>query len=188
MRLARTSHLAAFAAIAAIVLAGCASSAQAGWTFAPVPSATAAPPASGAPASGAPASGAPASGAPASGAPASGAPASTGPTAGASSAPSGAPAPSGGSASVMISASNITFEQTSVDAPAGTPFNVVFDNKDAGVPHDVWIKDSTGNPVFQGAIVTGPTQTTYNVPALAAGSYTFNCSVHPNMTGTMVVK
>lgn len=177
MRLARTTHLMAFAAIAAIVLAGCASSAEAGWTFAPVPSATAAPPASGGPASGAPASGAPASAAP-----------SSGPSAGASSGPSGAPAPSGGSASVMISASNITFEQTSVDAPAGTPFNVVFDNKDAGVPHDVWIKDSTGNPVFQGAIVTGPTQTTYNVPALAAGSYTFNCSVHSNMTGTMVVK
>jgi plastocyanin len=182
MRLARTTRLAAFTAIAAIVLAGCTASAQAGWTFAPVPSATAAPSTgpSGAPASSAPASSAPASGAPASSAPASGAPAS--------SAPSGAPAPSGASASVMISALNITFEQTSVDAPAGTPFNVDFDNKDAGVPHDVWIKDSTGNPVFQGAIVTGPTQTTYNVPALPAGSYTFNCSVHPNMTGTMVVK
>ena len=29
---------------------------------------------------------------------------------------------------------------------------------------------------------------TYSVPALAAGTYTFICIVHPNMTGTLTVK
>ncbi len=45
----------------------------------------------------------------------------------------------------------------------------------------------TARRVFKGDIITGPAKTTYNVPALAAGAYTFVCSVHPNMTGTLKV-
>lgn len=188
MRLARIPAVGALAVVAAMALAGCASSAEAGWTFAPVPSVTPAPSvaASGGPvASGSVASGSVApSGVPSSASPQSSAPPpppSASPAAGASAAPSGG-------ATVSISALNIAFQQTSVDAPAGQPFQILFNNMDSSVPHDVWIKDATGKPVFQGGIVTGPAQTTYNVPALTAGTYTFNCSVHPNMTGTMVVK
>ena len=185
MRLARTPLVALLAGLAAIALAGCASTTEAGWTFAPVPSVTPAPSvaASGGPtASGGPAA---SSGPVASASPA----ASSGPVASAPAAASSGPsaAPSG-SADVTISALNVAFEQTSVDAPAGRAFTLLFDNKDASIPHDVWIKDSTGTAVFQGAIVTGPAQMIYNVPSLPAGNYTFNCSVHPNMTGTMVVK
>src|ERR1019366_8528559 len=108
--------------------------------------------------------------------------------AGASGARGASPAASAATADVTISALNIAFEQASVDAPAGKAFSLLFDNKDASVPHDVWIKDASGTVVFQGAIITGPGQTTYNVPALAAGTYTFTCSVHANMTGTLVAK
>jgi plastocyanin len=161
MRLARSPLTAVGALLACLALAGCASSSTAGWTFVPPPSATPIPPAS---------------------AGASGAP-------GASPAASAAsPAASGATADVTISALNIAFEQASVDAPAGKAFSLLFDNKDASVPHDVWIKDASGTVVFQGAIITGPGQTTYNVPALAAGTYTFSCSVHANMTGTLVAK
>jgi plastocyanin len=189
MRLARTPLVALLAGLIAIALAGCASSTEAGWTFAPVPSVTPAP--SVASSGGPSASGGPvASAAPSSAPVASASPAASGgPVASASPAASSGPsaAPSG-SADVTISALNVAFEQTSVDAPAGRAFTLLFDNKDASIPHDVWIKDSTGTAVFQGAIVTGPAQVTYNVPSLPAGSYTFNCTVHPNMTGTMVVK
>ena len=158
MRLARSPLTAVSALLACLALAGCASSSTAGWTFAPPPSATPIPAAS----------------------------------AGASGAPGASPAASGASpaatADVTISALNIAFEQASVDAPAGKAFSLLFDNKDASVPHDVWIKDASGTVVFQGAIITGPGQTTYNVPALAAGTYTFTCSVHANMTGTLVAK
>jgi plastocyanin len=37
-------------------------------------------------------------------------------------------------------------------------------------------------------VITGPAQITYEVPALEAGTYTFICSVHPNMTGTVTVE
>ena len=91
---------------------------------------------------------------------------------------------------VAISASGIAFEQTSVSAPAGKAFQITFDNKDAGVPHNVAIhKDNaSGAEVFKGDIVTGPATKTYDVPALDAGTYAFACSVHPNMTGTLTAQ
>ncbi len=160
MRLVRPALIASIALIASLSLAGCVSSAAAGWTFAPPPSATPVPSATG----------------------------SEVPSAAASAAPGGSAAASGAATDVTISADNIAFEQSSVNAPAGRAFTILFDNKDASVPHDVYIKDSTGTQVFMGAIVTGPAQTTYNVPSLAAGTYTFFCTIHSNMTGTMVVQ
>ena len=165
MRLASPLLTAAAALLACLSLAGCVSSAGAGWTFAPAPVATPAP---------------------ATSAGASGAPAASQPAA--SAAPSTTAAPSSAAADVTISALNIAFEQSSVDAPAGKGFSLLFDNKDASVQHDVFIKDGSGTDVFEGAIITGPTQVTYNVPSIAAGSYTFFCSIHSNMTGTLVVK
>lgn len=102
------------------------------------------------------------------------------------------PAPSGGQAGTIleISALNVAFEQTSLTAPADTPFQIAFENKDNGVPHNVAIhKDSpTGQEIFKGAIFNGPDKQTYDVPALPAGAYAFICSVHPNMTGTLTVQ
>ena len=110
----------------------------------------------------------------------------------ASAAPSGEPEPSGeaAGAAVHISAHDIAFEQTQLSAPAGTPFKIDFDNEDGGVPHNVAIrKDSaTGQEVFKGEIFDGPAKRIYDVPALAAGTYTFVCTVHPSMTGTLTVK
>jgi plastocyanin len=41
--------------------------------------------------------------------------------------------------------------------------------------------------VFKGEIVTGQ-KVDYQVPALAAGSYSFVCEVHPEMKGTLTVQ
>lgn len=106
---------------------------------------------------------------------------------------SGNPAPSGQAGGspvpqtgqVQVTAQGIAFTTTSVNAPADKAFSLLFDNQDAGVPHNVDIQDANGASVFKGEIVTGPTQTTYNVPALKAGTYKFVCDVHPNMTGTL---
>lgn len=34
----------------------------------------------------------------------------------------------------------------------------------------------------------GASHRLYNVPALAAGTYTFKCAVHPGMSGTLTVQ
>lgn len=111
---------------------------------------------------------------------------------------SGAPAASSGAgggatatmpaADVQIEAQGIAYLQTAVDAPAGKPFTLAFLNSDAGVPHNVDIKAADGTEVFKGEIFPGVDTRTYSVPALPAGTYTFVCSVHPNMTGTLTVK
>jgi mono/diheme cytochrome c family protein/plastocyanin len=137
--------------------------------------------ASGAPASGSPAaSGSPVtSAAPSSSVSASGNPAPSGPV-------GGSPVPATGQ--VQITAQGIAFTTTTVDGPADKAFSILFDNQDAGTPHNVDIQDSSGASKFKGAIFPGVAQQTYNVPALPAGTYKFVCDVHPNMTGTLTVK
>ncbi len=120
---------------------------------------------------------------------ANGAPtASTGP--GASGAAPSAAAPSGPAADVTIVAQNIQYTTTTAQAPAGKPFTIAFDNRDSGTPHNISIHTGgAGGPqVFLGKIVTGPVIEVYDVPALPAGTYTYVCSVHANMTGTLTVK
>jgi plastocyanin len=101
----------------------------------------------------------------------------------------GSPGASGaaGGAPVVVEALNLTFTTPEVNAPASVPFQIEFRNGDAGTPHNVDIKDSSGAEAFKGDIVTGVIVTTYNVPALAPGTYPFVCDVHPNMTGTLKV-
>lgn len=156
-------------AAVALAAAACSASTAPGWTYAP-PTAS--------PSAAASSAASPAPGGSASAAPSTGA--SAAPSAGASAAPSGG----AGGTVVQISALNIAFEQTEVSAPAGAPFTIHFNNKEA-VPHNIDIKDASGASAFKGDIVTGPKEVDYQVPALAAGDYTFVCDVHPNMTGKL---
>ncbi|MFL5779234.1 MAG: cupredoxin domain-containing protein [Chloroflexota bacterium] len=167
-------------ALVTLALAAACSSTQPGWTYAP-----ASP--SGAPAASGGASSAPGSGAP-SGAPASGATGSPAASGAASGAPASGPAASGGGAVIALSAQGTQFEQPTIQAPADRPFKIEFSNKDAGQPHNVQIKDNSGALKFDGEIITGVANKTYDVPALPAGAYKFDCVVHANMVGTLTVQ
>ncbi len=86
---------------------------------------------------------------------------------------------------VDISASGVAFSTDKLTAPAGKAFTIHFDNQDAGIQHNVDIKDVAGTEVFKGEIFPGPGTRDYAVPALKAGTYKFACTVHPNMTGEL---
>ena len=108
---------------------------------------------------------------------------------GAAAGPSGAPPGGPAGPTLAVTALNIAFDPTALQAPADTPFKIDFDNKDPGTPHNVAIHEGspTGPEVWKGEIFAGPAKKTYDVPPLKAGTYGFVCSVHPNMTGTLTV-
>jgi len=92
-----------------------------------------------------------------------------------------------GTTVLKISAQNITFDQSLLTAPKLQTFQIEFTNNDAGVQHNVQI-DNGPAILFKGDIFAGVATQTYTVPPLPAGSYTFQCSVHPNMHGTFTVQ
>jgi plastocyanin len=94
-------------------------------------------------------------------------------------------APSGNT--IALSAQNVKFDKATIQAAAGQAFTIEFTNNDAGVLHNVEIKDANGKTVFKGDIFAGVDSRTYRVDPLPAGSYQFICTVHPNMVGTLVV-
>jgi plastocyanin len=159
-------------------LAAC-TTAQAGWTLAPVPTGSAAPP-------GSPGGGSPGVGTPAPGSAGPSSPLGT-PNASGSPGPGNSAVPSGTVGDTLqIAAQNIAFSTDELQAPAGKAFIIEFENRDAGIPHNVEIRDSAGTSVFMGDIFNGVAARTYQVPAIGSGTYTFICTVHPNMTGTLV--
>ena len=75
-------------------------------------------------------------------------------------------------------------------APADEPFEILFNNQDQGLPHNVAIytDSSAAEVLFQGETFAGPDEQTYQVDPLQAGDFFFRCDVHPTqMTGTFVV-
>jgi mono/diheme cytochrome c family protein/plastocyanin len=92
---------------------------------------------------------------------------------------------------VKLTAASISYDPKELSAPAGKAFGIDFNQTDSGVGgHNVEIRDSGGATLFKGNILTDPGETTYTIPALTAGTYTYICSVHPipAMTGTLTVK
>jgi cytochrome c oxidase subunit 2 len=87
-----------------------------------------------------------------------------------------------------LAAKDVSYDKTTLDAAsADKPFTIKFQNNDPGTGHNVAIKDATGQEVFKGEIFNGVDSRTYPIPALKAGTYSYVCSVHANMTGTLTV-
>jgi len=77
---------------------------------------------------------------------------------------------------------NLSFDQTSLTVPADSTFAIAFDNRD-GVPHNVNVR---GNGITRESDpFTGPATRTFDYAGVPAGTYTFFCSVHPDMTGVL---
>jgi plastocyanin len=94
-----------------------------------------------------------------------------------------------------VNAAASGFEQKTLSATANVPITIDFSNQDSGVSHNIEIyagTDASGNQVFAPSgneTVTGPGAATYKVGSLPAGSYYYQCFVHPaTMNGTLSVK
>ena len=91
-------------------------------------------------------------------------------------------------ASVELAARGLAFDTTELSLPSGGEAVIAFDNQDTGIPHNVSVyTEAGGDPIFQGEIITGPDSIEYTFPNPGPGSYYFQCDVHPQMSGTVVV-
>lgn len=163
----------ALTAALALGAAACSASAEPGWTYAPVPSPTPVPSAAASPSEGASPSAA------ASPSPSGGEP---------SAAPSAAASAVTDETLVTVVAQGIKWTQASYGAPADEPFRLELDNQDAGIPHNVSIRDATNTELFKSAPdLTGIAKQTYDVSPIAAGTYKLICTLHPTMTAELTV-
>ena len=87
-----------------------------------------------------------------------------------------------------IGAKSVKFDLAKITLKAGTAATLTFTNSDAGIPHNIAIREvgTTGDPLFNGEHLTGVATIDYEIPALVAGkNYEFFCEVHANMKGTI---
>ncbi|HEX2767045.1 MAG TPA: cupredoxin domain-containing protein [Candidatus Limnocylindria bacterium] len=92
-------------------------------------------------------------------------------------------------ADATVTAADMAFAPGTVTvASAGEAFSVALVNEDS-MPHNIAIytDSSKSEKLFEGEMVTGGT-IVYDIPALEAGEYFFECSLHPNMTGTLIIE
>ncbi len=108
---------------------------------------------------------------------------------------SSTPAPGGsldpGADVLKVTAEGIAFDVKELTATADKSFGIDFTQKDAGVGgHNIEIRTADGQTLFDGAVLNDPGETTYVIPPLPAGTYTFICRIHPipAMTGTLTIK
>jgi plastocyanin len=85
--------------------------------------------------------------------------------------------------SPTLVAKDIAFDRTDIVVPAGRPFVLVFENQETAAHNvSVYADEQHQQRLFEGVVVTDATRW-YPIPALAPGTYLFQCDIHP---GTMV--
>ena len=89
--------------------------------------------------------------------------------------------------SVTITAADLVFDASTIEAPAGESFTVTLVNNDS-VPHNFSVyTEEGGEAIVQGDTINGGETVDVEVPAQDAGDYFFKCDIHPDMNGTLVV-
>jgi plastocyanin len=94
----------------------------------------------------------------------------------------------GGEGEIRIAAENTAFSTDSMDLPAATEVTVVFENKES-VPHNWSMYQSKGgDPIVEGEILNTPGSEEVSFTTPEAGTYYFQCDVHPDqMNGSVNV-
>jgi plastocyanin len=94
----------------------------------------------------------------------------------------------GAPAGVKIKAQSVAFDRTDIALKADAEVEITFTNADKGIQHNIDIfAGDPSNSLFKGDLVTGASTVTYTFKAPAAGTYKFQCDVHPTMNGTVTV-
>ena len=88
-----------------------------------------------------------------------------------------------------IVARGTAFDKSCLVGPADQPFELAFDNEDpvatVGAHNVAIFTEQGGDALFEGSLVEGPDSVVYPVEPIEAGTYYFECEIHPtSMFGT----
>jgi plastocyanin len=109
----------------------------------------------------------------------------------------GAPSPSGSiecrapaNGVLTVTADSLAFDTDCLALPAGEAVTIRLVNAEDVEPHNmaVYTDSSRTTQRFSGDIVDGGESIEYEIPALEAGTYYFDCTIHPAMNGSVVVQ
>ena len=88
---------------------------------------------------------------------------------------------------VEITAEGLAFDATTIEAAAGEDFTITLVNNDSA-PHNISIyTEEGGDSLVTGGTAEAGQTVTIDVSALDAGEYYFQCDIHPDMNGSVVV-
>jgi plastocyanin len=89
---------------------------------------------------------------------------------------------------VTITADELAFDASTIQATAGEAFTITLVNNDS-VPHNISVyTEEGGEAIVEGEIIDGGETVEVSVPAQDAGEYFFVCDLHTTMNGTLVVE
>ena len=88
---------------------------------------------------------------------------------------------------VEITAADLAFDATTIEATAGEDFTITLVNDDSA-PHNISLySEEGGDQIVLGDTAEAGQTVTVDVSALEPGTYYFQCDIHPDMNGTVVV-
>jgi len=90
---------------------------------------------------------------------------------------------------VKVTAEGIQFLNKQLSVKADVPADIIFDNNDKGIVHNVAVFSDADytKAIFTGDVIPGPKTIDYKFKAPAAGEYYFRCDIHPSMQGKLIV-
>lgn len=92
-----------------------------------------------------------------------------------------------GTPDLTLRAQNVAFDAKEIIVPAGRPAVIRLDNEDAGILHNIAVyRDAqVSELVTRGKLFDGPRTRDYRFEAFEAGTYYFQCDLHPSMNGVL---
>ena len=89
---------------------------------------------------------------------------------------------------IEITAADLAFDVTTIEAAAGEDFTITLVNDDSA-PHNISIySEEGGDEIVLGDTAEAGQTVTVDVSALEPGTYYFQCDIHPDMNGSVVVE
>lgn len=89
---------------------------------------------------------------------------------------------------VEITAADLAFDVSTIEAPAGEDFTITLVNNDSA-PHNISIySEEGGDEIVLGDTAEADQTVAVDVSTLEPGTYYFQCDIHPDMNGSLVVE